>query len=217
LKNTQAQHLSMEKTEKLVNSVPTDKSEIEPPNLLDVRLGKAKLGDSAAFSGIYDEYAARIYNFASRMVGSREDAEDITQDTFFLAFQKLKDLREHLHFEQWLYRIARNEIYKRQRKIKFKPDSLDDEEKGFSHILKSTDSEGNPENRMLSAELGRKAKAILNALPITYKETLVLATLQGLNYQDIAQIQGRSLSSIKTDVYRARLIISEKMRKYTNP
>jgi RNA polymerase sigma-70 factor (ECF subfamily) len=150
------------------------------------------------------------------MVGSREDAEDITQDAFFLAFRNLKELREHAHFEQWLYRIARNEVYKRQRKLKFKTDSLDDSDNGFSRVLKSADMAGNPENRMLSAELGKKVKAILDALPMRYKETLVLATLQNLNYQDISQIQGRSLSAVKTDIYRARIIISEKMRKYSN-
>jgi RNA polymerase sigma-70 factor, ECF subfamily len=206
----------MEKAEKLTNSIPMDNSELESPNVLDIRLNKAKLGDSAAFSEIYDEYAARIYGFASRMVRSREDAEDVMQETFFLAFQNLKDLREHAHFEQWLYRIARNEVYKRQRKIKFKADSLDDSERDFSRVLKSTDSTGDPENRMLSAELGKKVKAIFDELPIRYRETLVLATLQGLNYQDISQILGRSLSSVKTDVYRARLIISEKMQKYSN-
>jgi RNA polymerase sigma-70 factor, ECF subfamily len=205
----------MEKAEKLVNSIPTDNPEIESPNILDIRLSKAKLGDSAAFSEIYDEYAARIYSYASRMVGSREDAEDITQDTFLLAFRNLKELREHAHFNQWLYRIARNEIYKRQRKIKFKTDSLDDSDKDFSRVLKSADSAGNPENRMLAAELGEKVKAIFDALPIRYKETLVLATLQGLNYQDISRIQGRSLSVVKTDIYRARILISEKMRKYS--
>jgi RNA polymerase sigma-70 factor, ECF subfamily len=206
----------MEKAETLANSIPPDNSESESPSALGVQLSKAKLGDSAAFSEIYDQYAARIYNFASRMTGSREDAEDITQDTFFLAFQNLKDLREHGHFEQWLYRIARNEIYKRQRKAKFRPDSLDDSDNGISRTLKSMDSAGNPENRMLSAELGKRVKTIFDALPIRYKETLVLATLQELNYQDISRILGRSLSAVKTDIYRARLIISEKMRKYSD-
>jgi RNA polymerase sigma-70 factor, ECF subfamily len=206
----------MKKAEKLINSIPPDNPEMESPNLLDIRLSKAKLGDSEAFSEIYDEYAVRIYSFASRMIGSREDAEDIAQNTFFLAFQNLKELREHAHFEQWLYRIARNEVYKRQRKIKFKTDSLDDLEKGISRGLKKIDSADNPENRMLSAELGKKVKSIIDGLPIRYKETLVLATLQGLNYQDISRIQERSLSSVKTDIYRARLIISEKMRKYSN-
>jgi len=206
----------MEKSEKLVNSVPPDNTDIESPSVLDVQLSKAKLGDSEAFSEIYNGYVARIYNYASRMVGSREDAEDITQDTFFLAFRNLKELREHAHFEQWLYRIARNEVYKRQRKIKFRTDSLDDSDNGFSHALKSADLAGNPENKMLSAELGKKVKAIFDALPMRYKETLVLATLQGLNYQVISQIQRRSLSAVKTDVYRARIIISEKMRKYSN-
>jgi len=207
----------MEKAEELANSVPPNNPEMDPPDALEVRLGKAKLGDSTAFSEIYDQFSARIYNFASRMIGSREDAEDITQDTFLLAFRNLKDLREQDRFEQWLFRIARNEVYKRQRKARFKTDSLDDSDRGILRVLKSEDSAGNPENRMLSAELGKKVRAVFDSLPMKYKETLVLATLQGMDYQEISRILGRGLSSVKTDVYRARLILSEKLRKYSNP
>jgi RNA polymerase sigma-70 factor (ECF subfamily) len=206
----------MEKAEKLPNSISPQRTGPDPPNSLEFQLGKAKLGDSDAFAEIYDQFVAKIYGFASRMVGSREDAEDITQDTFFLAYRNLGDLREHGHFEQWLFRIARNEIYKRQRKAKHKPNSLDDSEKGILHVLRSSDVASNPESRLLSEELGTKVKAIFDALPMRYKETLILATLQGMSYQEISGIVGRSLSSIKTDVYRARMIISEKMRKYSN-
>jgi RNA polymerase sigma-70 factor (ECF subfamily) len=206
----------MEKAEKNPNSISPQKIGMDPPNSLDSQLGRAKLGDSAAFAQIYDQYAARIYGFASHMVRSREDAEDITQDTFLLAFRNLRSLRKHGHFEQWLYRIARNEIYKRQRKAKHKSSSLEDSQKGIPQILRSEDPAGNPESRLLSAELGNKVKAIFHTLPLRYRETLVLATLQGLSYQAICQIQGRSLSSVKTDVYRARLLMSEKMQKYSN-
>ena len=205
----------MEKAEKISNSISPQKIGTDPPNSLDNRLDKAKLGDSEAFAEIYDQYVARIYGFASHMIGSREDAEDITQDTFFLAYRNLRNLRKHGHFEQWLYRIARNEIYKKQRKEKYKSNSLDDSHKGIVHFLRSVDPASNPESRLLSAELGKKVKAVFHTLPMRYKETLVLATLQGLSYQAICQIQGRSLSSVKTDVYRARLLMSEKMRKYT--
>ena len=200
-------------TEKLPNSLPPNATGAELSKLLDLQLQKAKLGDSEAFSEIYDRYSAKIYNFASHMIGVREDAEDVTQDTFFLAFKNLGGLREHANFEQWLYRIARNEVYKKRRKGKVKPDSLDDTEKGIIHVLKSVHPAGDPENKLLSAELGEKIRAVFRTLPMRYRETLVLATLQGLNYQEISGILGRSLSSVKTDVYRARLIIAEKMRK----
>ena len=207
--------LGMGMTEKSVNSVSPAQTGAEPLDL-DLQLRKAKSGDSQAFGAIYDRYAARIFNFVSHLAGSRQDAEDITQEAFFLAYRSLKNLRDHAHFEQWLYKIARNEIYKNQRKTKSRPDSLDDADKGILQILKSADPAGNPENRLLSGELGKKIRAIFKSLPMQYKETLVLATLQGLSYQEISGILGRSLSSVKTDVYRARLIISEKMRKYSS-
>jgi RNA polymerase sigma-70 factor (ECF subfamily) len=199
-------------TEKWTNSISPGE---EQPDVLEARLGRAKLGDAEAFSEIYDRYAARIYSFAFRMVGSREDAEDITQDTFFLAFRNLKDLREQAHFEPWLYKIARNEIYKKRRKAKIKSDSLDEWDKGALYVLRSTDPAGDPEGKLLAAELGTRVKAIFDALPMRYKETLVLAVLQGLNYQKVSRILGRSLSAVKTDVYRARLLISEKIGKYS--
>ena len=83
--------------------------------------------------------------------------------------------------------------------------------------LPDPDPASNPESKLLSAELGRKVKTVFHTLPMRYKETLILATLQGLSYQAICRIQGRSLSSVKTDVYRARLLMSEKMQKYSKP
>ena len=78
----------MEKADKSPNSISPHKIGTDPPNSLESQLDKVKLGDSAAFAEIYDQYAARIYGFASHMIGSREDAEDITQDTFFLALSR---------------------------------------------------------------------------------------------------------------------------------
>ncbi len=200
--------------ERLNNTVSPDGAKAEASNSpLESLLQKAATGDSQAFSDIYDLFAAKIFNFASHMVGVKEDAEDVTQNTFFLAYRNLKGLRELEHFEQWLYKIARNEVYKRHRKIKLRPDSLDDDENGLILVLKSPDLDGNPEHKLISAELGQKIRTVFKKLPIQYRETLILATLQGLSYQEISGIVGRSISSVKMDVHRARMIIAEKMRK----
>ena len=199
--------------ENLPDSISPDGAEAELSKVPKPLLEKAAAGDSQAFAEIYDLYAAKIFGFASHMAGNREDAEDITQNTFLLAFRNLKNLREHEHFEQWLYKIARNEVYKKRRKWSFRLDSLDDEENKVIHILKSTDPAGDPENKLITAELGERIRTVFRKLPMQYRETLVLATLQGLSYEEISGILGRSISSIKMDVHRARQMISEKIKK----
>ena len=76
---------------------------------LEDLIQKAAVGDGEARHELYEIFAQRIYNFILSMVKRREDAEDITQDTFVLAFRALHTLKESGRFEQWLYRIARNE------------------------------------------------------------------------------------------------------------
>jgi RNA polymerase sigma-70 factor (ECF subfamily) len=181
---------------------------------LSLLLDQARDGNSDAFEAIYDVYAGRIYSYVFRMVSMKEDAEDITQEVFFLAYANLKHLRENANFEPWLYKIARNQVFKVKRKNKAKPESLDDEGRSIRETLKSSDSGGNPEGKLLSGELGGTIQTVLQSLPINYRETLMLATIHGLSYKDISVIMGRSLSSVKTDVYRARLIIADKMKKY---
>jgi RNA polymerase sigma-70 factor (ECF subfamily) len=199
--------------ENFPDSISPNGAEAELSKVPKQLLEKAAAGDHQAFSEIYDLYAGKIFGFASHMTGRREDAEDITQNTFLLAFRNLKNLREHEHFEQWLYKIARNEVYKKQRNWKIRLDSLDDEENKAIHVLRSADSAGDPEARLLTAELGAKIRTVFKKLPIQYRETLVLATLQELSYQEISGIVGRSISSIKMDVHRARQMIAEKMKK----
>jgi RNA polymerase sigma-70 factor (ECF subfamily) len=200
-------------TENFPNSILPNSDAGEACKVPKELLERAAAGDSQAFTAIYDLYAGKIFSFASHMTGQREDAEDITQNTFLLAFRNLKNLREHEHFEQWLYKIARNEVYKKGRKWKFRLDSLDDEDNKTIHILRSVDPAGDPENKLLSAELGDRIRKVFRKLPMQYKETLVLATLQGLSYQEISGILGRSVSSVKMDVHRARLMISEKIQR----
>lgn len=174
----------------------------------------AQAGNRGAFEAIYGSFGSRIYNFLYRLLGTREEAEDITQQTFLIALKQIKNLRDPSQLESWIYRIARNEVYQKFRRKKI--GSLEDE------ILESEDPNqprenrlhANPEKALLNAELGRRLQAVLDGLPLKLREVFILAVVQEMSYKDISAVVGRSLLSVKTDIYRARLTAREELGQY---
>lgn len=174
---------------------------------------EAQRGDSAAMRVIYERFAPRIYNFLLKMLGSREEAEDVTQQTFVSVLRQLKGLRDAKQLESWIYRIARNEVYQRFRRKKALHleggDAAD-----YNELLQEHRMHGNPERALLNVELGQVLQAVLGGLPLKMREAFILAVVQGLSYQDVSAITGRSLLAVKTDIYRARLNLRERLKGY---
>jgi RNA polymerase sigma-70 factor (ECF subfamily) len=177
----------------------------------------AQAGKRSAFEAIYATFASRIYNFLCRLMGSPEEAEDLTQQTFLIALRRLGTLRDPDQVESWIYRIARNEVYQKFRRKKV--DSLDEEDQGRKDFAepKETRLHANPEKALLNAELGEKLQATLDALPMKLREVFILAVVQEMSYKDISAIVGRSLLSVKTDIYRARLTARKELGRYMSP
>jgi RNA polymerase sigma-70 factor, ECF subfamily len=170
-------------------------------------------GDQNAFKGIYECYGARIYNFLFRLLGTRSEAEDATQQTFLIALDRLKSLRNPDLLESWIYRIARNEVYQKFRRKQVS--SLDDDDsKPFAETAEDRQLGGQPEKVLLNEELGEALQAALDHLPLKLREVFILAVVEEMSYQDISGIVGRSLLSVKTDIYRARLMAKEKLSRY---
>lgn len=175
---------------------------------------KVQVGEAGSFKALYEAYIKRIYNFAYRLVDTREDAEDIAQETFIIVFNEIKELKDPDRFESWIYRIARNEVYQRYRKKKGSEISLDDIESGTQSSLLVNGQEVDPLGAVLQVELGQVIDRVLNSLPFKLREVFILAVLDRLSYEQIAQIVGRSLLSVKTDIHRARILAREQLRKY---
>jgi RNA polymerase sigma-70 factor (ECF subfamily) len=170
-------------------------------------------GDQNAFKAIYECYGARIYNFLFRLLGSRSEADDATQQTFLIALGRLKTLRDPELLESWIYRIARNEVYQKFRRKQVS--SLDDDDsKPFAEKAEDKQLGGHPERVLLNEELGEALQATLDHLPVKLREVFILAVVEEMSYQDISNIVGRSLLSVKTDIYRARLMAKEKLGRY---
>jgi RNA polymerase sigma-70 factor (ECF subfamily) len=166
---------------------------------------KARAGDLEAFHAIHDEYARRILNFIYRMVDNREDAEDLTQNVFLNAFHELKSLQDDARFEPWLYRIARNEVYQAFRRKRGKHQLIDPTD--GSRVFEGrrlVDERPTPQESILQNELGMNIRRVLLSLPPKLREVFVLAVIDQMSYARISEIVGRSLLSVKTDIFRAR-------------
>ena len=176
---------------------------------------EAQQGSLESFHRLYQSYSRAIYNFIWRLVGESADAEDLTQETFLKAHSELKKLRDPAQFKYWLYRIARNEVYQKLRKSqRVTVVSIDDEEVSYYDFLEDGLSGLDPESQVLALELNRVIHQALDAMSPKYRDVFVLAVFQKESYENVSKIVGRSLLSVKTDIYRARLAVKEQLNKY---
>ncbi len=181
----------------------------------DVRtlVEEVRKGNRDAYRTIYDGYGPRIFNFLYRLLGSRQEAEDATQQTFLMAFQRLGTLRDPDLFESWIYRIARNEVYQKYRRKQV--DSLEhDSLKFFAETMTDRRLPGQPEQALLNKELSEVLQSVLTSLPYKLREVFVLSVVEEMSYRDISEIVGRSLLSVKKDIYRARKMAKQKLENY---
>lgn len=176
---------------------------------------RAQNGSLEDFHQLYSLFAKPIFNFIWRLAGSPDDAEDLTQDTFLKVYSELRNLREPSQFRFWLYRIARNEVYQKLRKSQRRTEiSLDSEESPLFNILADDAIGLDPEKVALSRELNEVIDSALSSLKPKYRDVFILAVFEKISYEDISKIVGRTLLSVKTDIYRARLTIKEAITAY---
>jgi RNA polymerase sigma-70 factor (ECF subfamily) len=175
---------------------------------------KAKRGDLGAYQKIYDLFARKVLNFIYRMVNSVDEAEDLTQETFIAVYQKLESLKDNSKFEPWLFRIARNFVYQKYRTrapATVSVDALDDDGQPVTQLI---DARKNPDEAFQAQELENVVQDVINSLPEKYREVFVLSAIRRLSYLEIAEIVGRSLPSVKTDIHRARLEVRKLVKDY---
>jgi RNA polymerase sigma-70 factor (ECF subfamily) len=184
------------------------------PATLKKWIKNAKKGDIGSYQEIYEVFARKVLNFIYRMVNSPEEAEDLAQETFVAVYQKLDTLKDNSKFEPWLFRIARNFVYQRYRTRAPATVSIDALDEDGQAVTELVDARKNPDEAFQTAELEDVVGEVISDLPEKYREVFVLSALQNLSYQQIADIIGRSLPSIKTDIHRARLEVRKRVKDY---
>ncbi len=175
---------------------------------------RAKKGDLDSYQRLYDRFARRVLNFIFRMVHSPEEAEDLTQETFLAVFRKLNTLKEDERFEAWLFRIARNFVYQKYRAHEPNLVSVEELDEDGQPVTQVPEARKGPRESLEARELEDVVEGAISSLPEKYREVFVLSAVQHMSYQEIADIVGRSLASVKTDIHRARLAVRRQVKEY---
>ncbi len=179
-------------------------------------IGYAQKGHAKAFSELVRRHHVRVFHTAFGMVGNREDADDLAQLAFIKAFQSLHRFKGQALFSTWLYRISINccldWIKSQQRKYDVK---MDDE-----WWYKQADGEAlfaGPKRTDYMVEQGELRDVLAHAMsqmPPIFRSVLVLRELNGLSYQEIASVEGCSVGTVKSRLFRARVQLRKLLRPF---
>ncbi len=178
---------------------------------------QALAGSADAFRGLVELYQRPILSFVSRMVADASVADDLAQDVFLRAWRHLGDYDPSRKFSSWLFKIAHNRTIDqlRRQKLRF-TFSLDDRgEEGDEspREVAAPEEQTSPLRHAESSELRRLVQESIAELRPTYREILLLRFEQDLQYDEIAEVLGIALGTVKVQLHRARKALARELRR----
>jgi len=168
---------------------------------------RSRAGDVAAFEELVKRHQARAYAIAFRLLGRREDAQEVAQEAFSRAYFRLAEFRGQAQFRTWLYRILVNLAtdFLRRRKPEVS------EKKALFQIV---DTRGNPSEHLYRQELRQSIEEAINALPADLRTVILLREMEGLSYADIALVIRRPVGTVMSRLFHARRRLQQSLSAY---
>jgi RNA polymerase sigma-70 factor (ECF subfamily) len=176
-------------------------------------------GDQKAFELLVIKYQRRIERLIGRMVRDVDLVEDIAQETFIRAYRALAQFRGDAQFYTWLYRIAVNTAKKALMDLKRDPlvsesalrggGDDDDETSAVENELTSSET---PETVLAAKEIAAAVNSAMEALPQELRQAVTLREIEGLSYEEIAEVMNCPIGTVRSRIFRAREAISAKVR-----
>jgi len=170
----------------------------------------ARSGKERAYRELIDRYQRPVFSLVFRMVRDRERAEDLAQETFVKVFNNLDRYDPKYKFSSWIFKIANNLTIDALRRKELDTVSLDGsrnartaEEADSSRITVASEDE-NPEELLEAKQLGEEIGEAIGELRAEYRTAVVLRHVEGLSYEEIAEIMEVPLGTVKTYIHRAR-------------
>jgi RNA polymerase sigma-70 factor (ECF subfamily) len=178
---------------------------------------RARAGDVHAFETLVKQYDRQVFRIAQHITQNREDAQDVVQDAFLKAYEKLDQFQGNSKFYTWLVRIAVNEALMRLRKRRTgKMVSIDEDVQTEEGSVPRDLAEWrpNPEQEYNQAELAEILRKTINGLPPGFRVVFVLRDVEGLSTEETANALGLSVPAVKSRLLRARLQLRERLSRY---
>ncbi len=175
----------------------------------------AQRGDSESFERIVIAYQQRIFNLAFRLLGDKEEAEDLTQEVFLNVYKHLSSFRGDSQFSTWIYQVTLNHCRNRfkylKRRFHQSTESLDDPlQSGEGDLERELPDEADlPEEALHRRQVQKLVQIAVQRLRPDYKEVIVLRDIQELSYQEISEVLGLPEGTIKSRLHRARWELKE--------
>ncbi len=186
----------------------------DSPELLAL-ISRAAGGDEAAFSALMEQYERLVFNLAFQYTQNREDAADVSQETFLKVWRTLSSFRGESSFSTWLFRITQNSALDLLRKrtgsatLSLTVDGDDSDDEGRERDLADPAVEHDPAAAIEQAERSGAVRAAIAALRADHREILVLRDMHGFSYGEIADMLGLELGTVKSRINRARIQVKE--------
>lgn len=176
---------------------------------------RVQAGDREAFSLLVVKYQRKLLRLVSRFVRDHAEAEDVTQEAFVKAYRALPNFRGESAFYTWLYRIgvntAKNWLLANGRRMPTVTEITDEDGEGIedSGLLRDDET---PERVLLSKQIGATVNAAMDALPEDMRMAISLREIEGLSYEEIAQVMDCPIGTVRSRIFRARDVIAAKLR-----
>jgi len=181
-----------------------------PGTITDIELiAKAISGREDGFEELVRRYQRPITSYVFRMLGNYESALDVTQEVFIKVYNSLSKYSSEYKFSTWLYRIAHNAAIDHMRRNSMIQQSLETENADGTYQLQLECPNPTPEQDRERSEWRTEIDAVVKCLPTAYRDLILLRHSQDLSYDEIAEVTGLPLGTVKNRLFRAREMMRE--------
>jgi RNA polymerase sigma-70 factor (ECF subfamily) len=182
-------------------------------------LRKLRERDEKAFREVVETYQDKVYNLTYRMLGNREEAEDLAQEVFITVFKSIDTFRGDSKLSTWLYRVTANHCknrikYLARRHDRDRVDFNEQVDRTATGVMAGPRSVRRPDQQLEEMELERIMQTAIAELDESHRLLIVLRDIEELSYEEICQICDLPDGTVKSRLHRARMALRDKMKKY---